>query len=53
MSMFTGAQGKGAMKARREQKRRQAEERNAVAEPRRFICGHVSSSPDHPCAVRP
>lgn len=41
MSAFSGKQGKGAMKARREQKRREAEERNATAFASRYACGHV------------
>lgn len=41
MSQFTGPQGKGAQKRRREQKRTEAEARNAAANAERRMCGHV------------
>jgi len=41
MSRFSGPQGRGAMRQYREQKRREAEERNAVAFATRYLCGHV------------
>lgn len=41
MSAFSGPQGKGAMRHRREQKRQEAEERNARAFTSLRRCGHV------------
>lgn len=41
MSVFSGPQGKGAMRKHRERKRREAEQRNADAHARYRDCGHV------------
>lgn len=41
MSAFSGPQHKGAMRDRRTKKRKEAEARNASADARRYICGHV------------
>ncbi len=41
MSAFSGPQHKGAMRVRRERKREEAEARNAAADARPYICGHV------------
>jgi hypothetical protein len=46
MSIFTGKQSKGAMRRHREDKRDQAEARNAAADVSRRVktCGHVHGS---------
>lgn len=41
MSRFTGSQGKGALRAYRETKRAEAEERNANSQAERKPCGHI------------
>jgi hypothetical protein len=51
MSRFTGKQHKGAMALYREEKRREAKERNRRANARPWKCAHVSSSANHPCEV--
>lgn len=52
MSAFTGPQGKGAMRRHREKKRDEAEGRNSAGTATLHLCGHVSSSANHPCEAK-